>query len=94
MSQASLTYNKALSFFYDGYYTKALKRFISVKNINEEYPQLNYYIKTATAKLTDGQDKESIRRKFVFRVIAIALIAGGIFIFYRWRRKDRLSLMN
>ena len=94
MSQASLTYNKALSFFYDGYYTKALKRFISVKKINEEYPQLNYYIKTATAKLTDGQDKESIRRKFVFRVIAIALIAGGIFIFYRWRRKDRLSLMN
>ena len=94
MSQASLAYNKALSFFYDGYYTKALKRFAGVKMINEEYPQLNYYIRTATAKLTDGQDKESIRRKFIFRVIAIALIVGGLFIFYRWRRKERIDLMS
>ena len=94
MSQASLTYNKALSLFYDGYYTKALKRFVSVKTINGEYPQLNYYIKTATAKLMDGEDKESIKRKFIFRVIAIALIVGGLFIFYRWRWKERMSLMS
>ena len=94
MSQASLAYNKGLSFFYEGYYTKALKRFAGVKTINEEYPQLNYYIKTATAKLTDGQDKESINRKFIYRVMAIVLILGGVFIFYRWRRKERVNIMN
>jgi len=94
MSQASLTFNNALSLFYDGYYTKALKRFTRVKLINKEYPQLNYYINNTTTKLTEGKDKESINRRFIYRVMAIALIVGGIFIFYRWRRKERISLMN
>jgi S1-C subfamily serine protease len=94
MSQASLAFNKALSFYYDGYYTRALKRFSGVKMINEEYPLLNYYIETATTKLAEGKDKEALRKKYIFRVMAVALILGGLFIYYRWRRKDRISLLN
>ena len=94
MSQASLTFNNALSFFYDGYYSKALKRFTRVKLINKDYPQLNYYINNTTTKLTEGQDKESMNRRFIYRIMAIALIVGGIFIFYRWRRRERISLIN
>lgn len=94
MSQASLAFNKALSFFYEGYYTKALKRFAGVKMINQEYPQLDYYIKTASNKLAEGQDKDAIRKKYIFRAMAVSLILGGIFIYYRWRRKERISLLN
>lgn len=94
MSQASLAFNKALSFFYAGYYTKALKRFAGVKMINEEYPQLEYYIKISTTKLSNGEDKDAVRRKYIYRVMAIALILGGLFIYYRWRRKERISLLN
>ena len=50
--------------------------------INEDYPQLNYYIKTATAKLTDGQDKESLNRKFIFRMIAIVIDPGRAIYFF------------
>jgi len=94
MSQASLAFNRALSFYYEGYYTKALKRFAGVKMINEEYPLLNYYIETATTKLAEGKDKEALRKKYIFRVMAVALILGGLFIYYRWRRKDRIRLLN
>ncbi len=94
MSQASLAFNRALSFYYEGYYTKALKRFAGVKMINEEYPLLNFYIETATTKLAEGKDKEALRKKYIFRVMAVALILGGLFIYYRWRRKDRIRLLN
>lgn len=94
MSQASLAFNKGLSFFYSGYYTKALKRFSGVKKINDEYPQLSYYIESATNKITVGKDKDSIKRKFIFRIMAMALIIGGILIFYRWQHKKRSSALN
>ena len=92
MSQASLAFNKGLSFFYNGYYTKALKRFAGVKKINNDYPMLNYYIESATNKITAGKDEDAINRKFIFRALAIVLIIGGILIFYRWQRKKTNSL--
>lgn len=91
MSQSSVTFNKGLSNFYSGYYTKALKRFASVKTVNNEFPMLNYYIEAATKKISDGEDKDSIRRKYVFRIMAIVLILGGIFIFYRWQHEKNLQ---
>ena len=94
MSQATLAFNKGLSFFYSGYYTKALKRFSGVKKINDEYPRLSYYIESATNKITVGKDKDSIKRKFIFRVMAMALVIGGILIFYRWQHKKRSSTLN
>ena len=87
MSQASLAFNKGLDFFYTGYYTKALKRFAGVKKINKEFPLLNYYIDNATNKITRGEDKDSIRNKFIFGIFAVVLIVGGLFIYYRWRQK-------
>jgi hypothetical protein len=92
MSQSSLAFNKGLSFFYSGYYTKALKRFAGVKKINKDFPMLNYYIKSATNKITVGQDKDSVRRKFIFRVMAMGLVIGGVLIFYRRQRRKRLDI--
>jgi serine protease Do len=94
MSQATLGFNKGLSFFYDGYYTKALKRFAGVKKINKDYPMLNYYIESATNRITVGKDKDSIRMQFIFRIMALLLIVGGLFIFYRWQRNKRVSALN
>jgi S1-C subfamily serine protease len=87
MSQASLAFNKGLAFFYTGYYTKALKRFAGVKKINKDYPLLDYYIETATSKITVGSDKDSIKRQYIFRVMAMVLVVGGLLIFYRWKTK-------
>lgn len=94
MSQASLAFNRGLSFFYTGYYTKALKRFAGVKRINKDYPMLSYYIEKATNKITVGEDKDSIRRKFIFRIMALALIFGGVLIFYRWQREKNTAILN
>jgi serine protease Do len=94
MSQASLAFNRGLSFFYSGYYTKALKRFAGVRRINSEYPMLSYYISRATDKITVGADKDSIRRRFIFRVMAVVLILGGLFIYYRWQRERNKVPLN
>lgn len=94
MSQASLAFNRGLSFFYNGYYTKALKRFAGAKKINEDFPMLNYYIESATHKITTGEDKDAINRKFVFRMIALALIVGGILIFFRWKWKENKNKLK
>ena len=94
MSQASLAFNRGLSFFYTGYYTKALKRFAGVKRINKDYPMLSYYMGKATDKITVGEDKDSIRRKFIFRIMALVLIIGGVLIFYRWQRQKNTTILN
>lgn len=94
MSQSSLAFNRGLSFFYTGYYTKALKRFAGVKRINQEYPMLSYYIDRATDKITIGEDKDSIRRKFIFRVMAVVLILGGLLVYYRWQREKNKVVLN
>ncbi len=94
MSQASMAFNNGLNFFYTGYYTKALKWFAGVKKVNKDFPLVNYYIEKATNKIMQGEDKDSIKKKFVFRVFAVLLILGGLYIYYRWRRKDRRRTLN
>ena len=87
MSQAALAFNRALSFFYSGYYTKALKRFSGVRKINEEYPQLSYYIEMSSKKMSTGEDRDTIQRKSIFRLVALAFIIGGLLIYFRWKWK-------
>lgn len=94
MSQASLAFNKGLTFFYTGYYTKALKRFAGVKKINKDYPLLSYYIENATNRITVGKDKDSIRRKSIFRIMALILIIGGLLIFYKWQSNKKSGILN
>ncbi len=92
MSMAAIGFNKALSLFYAGYYTKALKRFAGVKRINSEYPQLNYYMEMAANKMAAGEDKDTVSRKIVFRILALALIVGGILIYFRWKWNDNKNM--
>ncbi|WP_276502872.1 S1C family serine protease [Terrimonas pollutisoli] len=87
MSQAALAFNRALSFFYSGYYTKALKRFSGVKKINEEYPQLSYYIEMSSKKMSTGEDRDTIQRRSIFRLVALGFIIGGLLIYSRWKWK-------
>ena len=94
MSQSTLAFNRALTFFYGGYYTRSLKRFAGVKRINEEYPQLSYYIDVATKKMSTGEDQDTISRKSVFRIVALALIIGGILIFFRWKWKENKNRLT
>ena len=94
MSQASMAFNNGLNFFYTGYYSRALKRFAGVKKVNNDYPLVNYYIEKASNKIKQGKDKDSIKKKFVFRVFAVLLILGGLYIYYRWRRKERIIALN
>jgi serine protease Do len=87
LSQSSRTWHQGLDFFYKGYYHKALQKFREVRELNAEYPQLNYYLETCDNKIDAGEDRESFVQKMVFRVLALVLIGGGIIIFYRWQRE-------
>jgi serine protease Do len=85
-SQASDAYRKGLSYFFTGYYAKAVQEFQKVRKLNANYPQLSYYISTSDKKIVAGEDRGSFLQKSVFRVIAIVLIVGGLIIFYGWQR--------
>lgn len=86
MSKASLTFNDGLTQFYQGYFFKALNKFESVKKLNENYPSLHYYINECERKVGKGEDRESFTQRFVFRVMAVILILGGLYVFYRWQQ--------
>lgn len=86
-SEASKAYQVGLNHFFKGYYGKALQEFRTVKRLNQSYPLLSYYMTVSDKKISDGEDRESFMQKSVFRVIAVALIIGGLLIFYGWQKK-------
>lgn len=88
MSDATRSFNRGLDYFHRGQYTKALRRFEVVNRLNEQYPTLRYYIDVCRSRIDAGKDKESINRQYMFRILALLLVSGGIFIFYRWRKGD------
>lgn len=86
MSNASKIYNQALSLFFQGYYSKALNKFESVKKLNNSYPGLSYYTAECAKYIDKGEDRETFMQRYAFRVMAILLVLGGLFIFYRWQQ--------
>jgi serine protease Do len=85
-SEASLAWHEALELYNKGYYVKALRKFKGVKKLNENYPQLSYYINFSEKKIDNGEDRESFMQNFVFRVIALLIVVGGVFLFIMWKR--------
>lgn len=92
MSRASLAYNDAIHLYFDGYYFRAKQVFESAANLNPSYPLLTYYIDESNRKIRAGEDKESFSQQLVFRVLAILMIVGGIYIYYRWQQQKRRKI--
>jgi S1-C subfamily serine protease len=89
LSLTSVLYNEGLDFFYRSFYNKALKKFEEVKKINTNYPQLHYFETLCRNKIAAGQDEESFMQKNFFRIMALILVIGGIYIFYRWQKQKK-----
>lgn len=87
-SDATRSYNRALDYFYQGYYSKALRRFEVVKRLNPDYPELSVFLDECHRRIDAGADREAVSRHYMFRIFAILLVAGGLFIYYRWRRGE------
>jgi len=94
MSRASVVFNKGLDYFYKGYYIKARSRFETVSKLTDNYPQLSYYLEASGKRLDAGEDRDAALQKIIFRIMAIAIVLGGVFIYYRWQRNKRVDILN
>lgn len=92
MSKVSHQYNQALDYFFKGYYYKALLKLESVEKTNPDYPGLAYYKNECHQLIDAGEDQESFFKTAAFRVLAILVIIGGIWTFYKWQQKKRTAL--
>jgi S1-C subfamily serine protease len=89
LSVSTMLYNQGLKFYYSAFYNKALKKFDEVEKLNNNYPQLYYYKALCRNKIAVGEDQESFMQKNFFRIMALILIVGGVYIFYRWQKIKR-----
>ena len=94
MSRASVIFNKGLDFFYKGYYIKARNKFETVSKLTGNYPQLSYYLEASGKRLDAGEDRDAALQKIIFRIMAIVIVLGGVFIYYRWQRNKRVDILN
>lgn len=93
-SKASVAYNEGLDLFYKQFYYKAKRKFEGVRKLNPDYPELSYYMQESRKKIDSGEDRDSFLKNMVFRIIAIVLIVGGLFIFYKWQRNKTMKIWN
>jgi len=89
MSRASLAYNDAIHLYFKGYYFRARQMFESASKLNSSYPLLTHYIGESSRKIRAGEDQESFSQKSIFRIFAVLMIIGGLYIAYRWQKKKR-----
>lgn len=87
MSEAALHYNEGLHFFFNRYYRKALSNFNLVSKLNKSYPHLDQYIRVSTEKKKAGEDRDLFDHDTVFRIMAILIVAGGLYFVFKRRRK-------
>jgi S1-C subfamily serine protease len=92
LSRASLLYNEGLRFFYQSYYSRALRRFKEVEKLNSNYPGLNYFMTLCRQKTEAGQDKETFIQRNFFGIISLILAIAGLYIYYKRRKKNKNRL--
>jgi S1-C subfamily serine protease len=90
LSKASVTFNAGLEFFYRTDYSKALEEFEEVKQLNNSYPQLNYYILQCRGKMTGDREQQSRTLRFSFWIIAIIILLAGGYILYKTNRRKKI----
>lgn len=91
MSRASLTYNQALTDYFKENYFKARRSFETVSSVNPSYPLLTQYMEDSDKKVKAGQDKESFSQQWIFRILAVFIVIGGLYVFYRWQKGKKRS---
>lgn len=91
-SEASIAWQLGLDLYYKKFYSKALRKFRTVRELNEDFPQLSYYISVCESKITAGGDRESTKKRSIFRILALFLLAGGLFVFYMQQKKGKSKL--
>ena len=83
LSESSATFNSGLSYYYSGYYGKALSKFENVKKLNEHYPQLNFYITECNNKIKNGEGHSASSTNFLFLVFGVIILVALLFFFIR-----------
>lgn len=94
VSKATIAYNQGLDLFFKQFYYKAMKKFELVEKTNPGYPGLRYYMLESRKKINAGEDRDSFLKNSVFRIIALVLIVGGLFIFYRWQKNKTIQIRS
>ncbi|HEX5652631.1 MAG TPA: trypsin-like peptidase domain-containing protein, partial [Chitinophagaceae bacterium] len=90
-SQASLSFNEGLHFYYLHFYRKARDKFEEVKELNPGYPQLGFYIQQCNNRIDGGADRQSPPRQYVFWImIVIAVLTVG-YLFIKMRRQQTIA---
>ena len=84
-SKANESYDKAIEFFYQRYYSKALPNFEKVKEINKNFPGLDSYIQISKDKIAAGEDQYNGKSRIFLWVIAIILVL--VFGYMMFKRK-------
>ena len=85
MSDATRSFNKGIEYYQKKQYTKALRRFEVVARLQPQYPELRDYMENCRQRTKAGLDMDSSSRTTIFRMMALVLVAGGLFLFYKWR---------
>lgn len=89
LSDASRAYNSGLDLYYQGYYRRALQKFEAARELNEDYPQVYYYMNDCRRHIKSGDDRQASSSQIAFRVLAVLLVIGGIYVVYRWKKSGR-----
>ena len=89
ISLSSVSYNRAISYYHEEYFGKALQQFQAVQKMNPDYPGISYFISQSERNINAGLDRDTLLQKIIFRIMAVVIVIGGIIVFYRFQLAGR-----
>ncbi len=91
IGKATHYFNEGISLFYQQFYRKALERFDRVKNMNENYPQLYFYMKQCKQKIDRGADRQLPSRSIVFWIMGLITVMTIVYLIYKIRKNKGIA---
>ncbi len=88
--EATRFFNEGLGLFYQQFYRKALNKFERVEKLNNQYPQLHFYLQQCHLKIDRGADRQSPPRQYVFWMMALIAFMTLAYIVYKIRKRKGL----
>jgi S1-C subfamily serine protease len=85
ISDATENFNEGLTQYFQHFYRKALRNFEKTAELNNGYPQLDFYMQSCKTRIAAGADRQSLLFKWILTFVLVVIL--GVLSYFLLQKK-------